>query len=118
MMRVSSRAFRFKIDEYEFTGLVPFADMLNHDLPKQTKWYYDKEKSKFIVEALKDISGGSEVCTSYGLQPNWQYFLNYGFINQAKERIGVDDVPLKVSLKPIGAEGGAPAGPAAEKLNL
>ena len=43
MMRVSSRAFRFKIGEYEFTGLVPFADMLNHDLPKQTKWYYDKE---------------------------------------------------------------------------
>lgn len=32
--------------------LVPFADMLNHRLPKQTAWNYSDEMNGFVIESI------------------------------------------------------------------
>ena len=41
---VGSRIFGLLIDEVKTDILAPFADMLNHKLPKQTAWNYFDEK--------------------------------------------------------------------------
>ena len=53
---VQSRAFGLDVDNEEVSCLVPYADMLNHDLQNhQVKWYFDQKSNGFIVEAFKDI---------------------------------------------------------------
>lgn len=37
-MLVSSRIFGIKIEKNSTDALVPYADMLNHKLPRQTTW--------------------------------------------------------------------------------
>lgn len=79
-MIVGSRIFGLKIDGIKTEILVPFADMLNHKLPKQTMWSFDQEKNCFFIESLEDISPGDEVFDSYGKKCNSRFLLNYGFV--------------------------------------
>ena len=60
-------------------GLVPFADMLNHKVEKDTSWYFDDETKCFTIKALKKIKMGYEVFDSYGRKCNSRFFVNYGF---------------------------------------
>ena len=50
----------------EITCMVPFSDMLNHRAPNQTRWYFDEEKNRYVVEALENIPKGAEISRSYG----------------------------------------------------
>lgn len=38
--------------------MAPFADMLNHKLPKQTAWNYVDDKNGFEIYSLEDIPAG------------------------------------------------------------
>lgn len=48
---VSSRIFGLVISGVKTEVLVPFADMLNHKLPKQTVWNYIDPMNGFIIES-------------------------------------------------------------------
>ena len=60
--------------------MAPFADMLNHKLPKQTSWNYIDSEEGFVIEAIEDLPKGVEVFDSYGKKCNSRYLLNYGFV--------------------------------------
>ena len=60
--------------------LVPFADMLNHRLPKQTAWNYSNEMNGFVIESIEEVEIGNEVFDSYGRKCNFRFLLNYGFV--------------------------------------
>lgn len=79
-MLVSSRVFGIVVNQVKTDALVPVADMLNHRIPKQTSWYYCDKLGGFVVEALRDISQGSEVFDSYGQKCNSRFLLSYGFV--------------------------------------
>jgi histone-lysine N-methyltransferase SETD3 len=57
-MMVGSRVFGVVIDGQKTEVLVPFADMLNHKVPKETVWNYSHEKKGFFIQSLKDINLG------------------------------------------------------------
>jgi histone-lysine N-methyltransferase SETD3 len=46
---INSRVFSIKINEVEHRALVPYADMLNHKVPKMTHWFYSDEKKGFVM---------------------------------------------------------------------
>lgn len=77
---VGSRIFGLLIKGVKTDILAPFADMLNHKLPKQTSWNYIDEKGGFEIYSLQDIPAGVEVFDSYGKKCNSRYLLNYGFL--------------------------------------
>jgi protein-histidine N-methyltransferase len=60
-------------------ALVPLADMMNHRRPRDTSWTFDNDQQSFVVESLRDLNLGEEVCDSYGKKCNSRYLLNYGF---------------------------------------
>ena len=68
-------------------GIVPLADMFNHDFEeKQLMYFYDNDNNGFVVEALWDIKKGETLCINYNeMRGNTHFFLNYGFINEADE---------------------------------
>ena len=72
--------FGVVIDGVKTNILAPFADMLNHKLPKQTAWNYVQAENGFGIESLTDIPEGTEVFDSYGKKCNTRYLLNYGFV--------------------------------------
>lgn len=76
---ISSRVFGISINNVKMDVLAPFADLLNHSNPTQTKWYYDNTQNSFIVQAVQDIPEGSEIYDSYGAKTNTSFLLNYGF---------------------------------------
>lgn len=101
---VCSRIFGLVIDGVKTDALVPFADMLNHRVPKHTSWNYSQIQGGFVIESVEDIERGSEVFDSYGRKCNSRFLLNYGFVmpnNDANEV--VTDRPMqsfKVSFRP------------------
>jgi histone-lysine N-methyltransferase SETD3 len=40
---VSSRIFGITIGKHRTDALAPLADMLNHNIPKQTSWFYSDQ---------------------------------------------------------------------------
>ena len=77
---MGSRIFGLHIDGSKTDILAPFADMLNHRLPKQTTWNYIDDQQGFLIESLQHIDSGVEVFDSYGKKCNSRYLLNYGFV--------------------------------------
>ena len=61
-------------------ALVPFADMINHCVNKQTVWSYSNERKGFIMEAIQNVKKGVEIFDSYGKKSNSRFLLNYGFV--------------------------------------
>ena len=97
---VGSRNFFVTIDGVGTSVLTPFADMLNHTLPKQTRWTYNDEANGFIINAEVGINGGSELYDSYGLKENNIYMLHYGFIMEDnKEVLKMAKVKLPIKYK-------------------
>jgi len=78
-MCVCSRNFGMTINGLRTAALVPYADMLNHYRPRETKWQYDDDRNGFTVISLQTISCGSPVYDSYGQKCNHRFLLNYGF---------------------------------------
>lgn len=50
------------IDGNKTDGLVPYADMLNHRRPRETKWTFSDARYGFIITSLKTIQRGEQVC--------------------------------------------------------
>jgi histone-lysine N-methyltransferase SETD3 len=78
-MCVCSRNFGMVINGVQTAALVPYADMLNHYRPRETKWQFDEELQGFTVVALQPIVAGAQVYDSYGRKCNHRFLLNYGF---------------------------------------
>jgi len=76
---VSSRVFGIVVGRIKTDALVPLADMLNHQLPKQTSWYFCDQQQGFVIQSMREILPGAEVFDSYGQKCNSRYLLNYGF---------------------------------------
>ena len=45
----------------ETDGLVPYADMLNHKLPRETEWTYDEKSKSFTITALQSLPRGGQI---------------------------------------------------------
>lgn len=72
------------------SGLVPYADMLNHSEEKNVVWFFDKEKKAFIIRGKNQIDKGGAVLDSYGSKCNSRFLINYGFAldnNTANEAV-------------------------------
>eukprot|EP01034_Spumella_vulgaris_P026247 gene26247-32792_t len=100
-MCVCSRNFGLVINGLQTAALVPYADMLNHYRPRESKWQFDDTLQSFTVVSLQGISAGSQVYDSYGRKCNHRFLLNYGF--SVENNVEVDgfcpnEVPIVVEL--------------------
>mmetsp|Transcript_29878 Transcript_29878/g.92359 ORF Transcript_29878/g.92359 Transcript_29878/m.92359 type:complete len:478 (-) Transcript_29878:128-1561(-) len=88
-MCVCSRNFGIVINGVRTSAMVPFADMLNHLRPRETKWTFDNFLGAFTITALQTIPRGAQIYDSYGQKCNHRFLLNYGFaIEENSERDG------------------------------
>ena len=78
-MCVCSRNFGMIINDVRTAALVPYADMLNHYRPRETKWQFEDSSQSFTVVSLQSIAVGAQVYDSYGQKCNHRFLLNYGF---------------------------------------
>ena len=78
-MIACSRNFGIVVNGLRTSALVPFADMLNHLRPRETKWTFDSVSQCFTITALAPIQPGAQVYDSYGKKCNHRFLLNYGF---------------------------------------
>jgi protein-histidine N-methyltransferase len=76
---VITRIFGMDIHGHKTDGLVPYADMLNHKRPPETRWTFDNQQDGFTIVTTKTVPFGAEVYDSYGRKCNSRYFVNYGF---------------------------------------
>jgi histone-lysine N-methyltransferase SETD3 len=102
-MVVASRNFGVTIHGLKTDALVPYADMLNHYRPRETRWTFDSERQCFTIHALEDIAAGDQVFDSYGKKCNSRFLLNYGFTvdyNRDDDTgINHNEVRVEVSLR-------------------
>ena len=59
-MCVCSRNFGLIVNGVRTAALVPYADMLNHYRPRETKWQYEDSSQAFTIISLQGISSGNE----------------------------------------------------------
>lgn len=78
---VITRVFGFKVNGVQESGLVPLADMLNHQHPDQvnTSWSFNDKLRGFVISSTSKIKNGVEVFDTYGKKCNYRFFVNYGF---------------------------------------
>ena len=104
-MIVCSRNFGLLINGDRTSALVPYADMLNHHRPRETKWTYCENSQSFTITTLQSIGAGCQVYDSYGQKCNHRFLLNYGFC--VERNVEVDgfcpnEVPVEVGLDGFG----------------
>jgi hypothetical protein len=102
-MIVCSRNFGLQIDGRRTSALVPHADMLNHQRPRETKWSFDDDLDAFTITTLQNIPASSQVFDSYGQKCNHRFLLNYGFAvedNRELDGFCPNEVPIELSLSP------------------
>jgi len=102
-MCVCSRNFGLQIDGHRTSALVPYADMLNHYRPRETKWTFDDDLQAFTITTLQAIPAGAQVYDSYGQKCNHRFLLNYGFAvedNRELDGFCPNEVPLGLGLDP------------------
>lgn len=68
-----------QIGDIKTDALVPYADMLNHYRPRETKWTFDNDKGAFTITSLAQLRAGQQVYDSYGKKCNSRFLINYGF---------------------------------------
>ncbi len=78
-MCVCSRNFGLVINGVKTAALVPYADMLNHYRPRESKWQFEDSSQSFRVISLQSIPAEAQVYDSYGQKCNHRFLLNYGF---------------------------------------
>jgi histone-lysine N-methyltransferase SETD3 len=100
-MCVCSRNFGIVVNGLRTAALVPYADMLNHLRPRQTKWQFENSSQSFTISSLTGIGCGIQVYDSYGQKCNHRFLLNYGFsVENNVEADGYcpNEVPFVVGL--------------------
>lgn len=101
-MCVCSRNFGVVVNGVRTSALVPYADMLNHYRPRETKWTYDNSRGAFTITALQNIEKGAQIYDSYGQKCNHRFLLNYGFAiedNAEPDGFCPNEVPLAIELR-------------------
>jgi histone-lysine N-methyltransferase SETD3 len=89
---VITRIFGLVIQGNKTDGLVPYADMLNHKRPRETKWTFDDDRYGFLITSLKTIQRGEQIFDSYGRKCNSRFFVNYGFaLDENEDNEGGDE---------------------------
>lgn len=96
---VASRNFTLHIGGEKVNAMVPWADMLNHELPAQTRWGY--KDNYFFIDSLKDIKSNTEIMDSYGLKSNSTYLLHYGFTVKEETHRNEDNVTITIKSQKI-----------------
>ena len=100
-MIVCSRNFGLLINGRRTSALVPYADMLNHRRPRETKWTFCEDTQCFTITTLRGIDGGEQVYDSYGQKCNHRFLLNYGFCverNIEADGFCPNEMPLELGL--------------------
>lgn len=98
----SSRLYSIKTNRDE-SGLIPFADLYNHQFNSPISWNYDFDEEGFIIGTQEPFERNTEICISYGDKSNIKLLLGYGFAlenNPYDEyifelHIGNDDILLE-----------------------
>ena len=101
-MCVCSRNFGLVVNGLRTAAMVPYADMLNHYRPRETKWQFEDSSQAFTIVSLRDIGSGGQVYDSYGQKCNHRFLLNYGFSvenNEELDGFNPNEVPLLLQLK-------------------
>ena len=101
-MCACSRNFGLIVNGLRTAALVPYADMLNHYRPRETKWQFDDALQGFTITSLQQIGMGAQVYDSYGQKCNHRFLLNYGFSvehNVEPDGFCPNEVPLLLQLK-------------------
>jgi histone-lysine N-methyltransferase SETD3 len=101
-MCVCSRNFGVQANGIRTAALVPYADMLNHLRPRETKWQFEDSRQAFTVSSLMPIGAGAEVFDSYGQKCNHRFLLNYGYSvenNVETDGFCPNEVPLLMQLR-------------------
>lgn len=107
LFHLSTNNHRSNMTDVTDSGLVPLADMLNHDSSPNTMWAFDPRvglharnrfqhgdsnhgtvtdheivegKGAFVLIASKSITAGTVVTDSYGFKTNSQFLRQYGFL--------------------------------------
>jgi len=63
-------------EELSYIGIVPFADMFNHDYKLKTPgWEYNNAKGSFQINTVKKYNPGDQVFISYGNKTNLDLLL-------------------------------------------
>lgn len=100
-MCVCSRNFGLNINGLRTAALVPYADMLNHYRPRETKWQFDDSLQGFTITAIQHINDGLQIYDSYGQKCNHRFLLNYGFSvenNVEPDGFNPNEVPILLQL--------------------
>ena len=99
-MIVASRNFGITVDGVRTDAMVPYADMLNHLRPRQTRWQYDSARRAFLIITLQPLAAGQQLFDSYGKKCNSRFLLNYGFTvrHNADDDTGQFHNELRLSL--------------------
>lgn len=100
-MCVCSRNFGLVVHGLRTAALVPYADMLNHYRPRETKWEFEDNRNAFTITSLEQLQSGAQVYDSYGQKCNHRFLLNYGFSienNVEAEGFCPNEVPILLSL--------------------
>lgn len=80
---VITRVFRCDTGPNSFEeGLVPIADMMNHDNQPTAVWAHDYRKGAFVMHATRPQFRGQPMFDSYGNKCNSRFFVNYGFLQR------------------------------------
>lgn len=101
-MCVCSRNFGLIVHGLRTAALVPYADMLNHYRPRETKWEFEDSRNAFTITSLQQLQTGAQVYDSYGQKCNHRFLLNYGFSienNVEAEGFCPNEVPLLLTLR-------------------
>ena len=92
-----------QIDGTRTDALVPYADMLNHFRPRETRWTFSQKEYCFTITTIKHLKAGQQIYDSYGKKCNSRFLLNYGFAvedNADPEGQNHNEVRLLYSLRP------------------
>ena len=101
-MAVCSRNFGITVNGLRTAAMVPYADMLNHLRPRQSKWQFDEQTQSFTIIAVDSLAIGAQVYDSYGQKCNHRFLLNYGFSvesNVEADGFCPNEVPFLVGLR-------------------
>ena len=89
------------VDGARTDALVPYADMLNHSRPRQTRWLFDSRRRAFLIVSMQPLHCGAQVFDSYGKKCNSRFLLNYGFAvdHNADDDVGQNHNEVRLRLR-------------------
>ena len=64
---VITRIFGFTINDNKTSGLVPFADLVDHSpKPRKVKWFYQNSSNGFVMSTVAGMKQNDEIYVTFG----------------------------------------------------